>query len=100
MVSGVVGVVVVGAARTAIGSFGGALSSVPAPTLGAAAIKGLSLASISWDLAQACTLAARGPRIASVNASLLTLLAMERLVARMYFNLRPWQLTLLVAVAC
>jgi hypothetical protein len=42
MVSGVVGVVIVGAARTAIGSFGGALSSVPAPTLGAAAIKGKS----------------------------------------------------------
>ena len=32
-------VVIVGAARTAIGSFGGALSSVPAPKLGAAAIK-------------------------------------------------------------
>ncbi|MBL6976013.1 MAG: acetyl-CoA C-acetyltransferase [Deltaproteobacteria bacterium] len=32
-------VVIVGAARTAIGSFGGALSSVPAPKLGAVAIK-------------------------------------------------------------
>ncbi|MBU0551963.1 acetyl-CoA C-acetyltransferase [Myxococcota bacterium] len=32
-------VVIVGAARTAIGAFGGALASVPAPQLGAAAIK-------------------------------------------------------------
>ena len=33
-------VVIVSAVRTPMGSFGGALSSVPAPALGAAAIKG------------------------------------------------------------
>jgi acetyl-CoA C-acetyltransferase len=33
-------VVIVGAARTAIGKFGGALSAIPAPALGATAIKG------------------------------------------------------------
>ena len=33
-------VAIVAVARTAIGSFAGALSSVPAPKLGAAAIKG------------------------------------------------------------
>ncbi len=43
-------VVIVSAARTAIGSFGGALSTIPAPKLGAVAIKGaLERARVSGD---------------------------------------------------
>ena len=46
-------VVIVGAARTPIGSFGGALSSISAPNLGATAIKGaLEKAGLSADLVE------------------------------------------------
>ncbi|MBI1885924.1 MAG: acetyl-CoA C-acetyltransferase [Chloroflexi bacterium] len=48
--SGQAEVVIVGAARTPIGTFGGSLSEVPAPTLGAAAIKeALSRANVPPD---------------------------------------------------
>lgn len=46
-------VVIVSAVRTPMGSFGGALSSVPAPALGAAAIKGaLGKAGLSADVVE------------------------------------------------
>ncbi|MEJ6821588.1 MAG: beta-ketoacyl synthase N-terminal-like domain-containing protein, partial [Flavobacteriales bacterium] len=46
-------VVIVGAARTPIGSFGGALSGISAPNLGATAIKGaLQKAGLSPDLVE------------------------------------------------
>ena len=46
-------VVIVGAARTPIGSFGGALSGISAPNLGATAIKGaLQKAGLSADLVE------------------------------------------------
>jgi acetyl-CoA C-acetyltransferase len=53
--AGVSNVVIVGAARTPIGSFGGVLSTVPAPELGACAIRGaLARSGVSADAVQAC----------------------------------------------
>jgi acetyl-CoA C-acetyltransferase len=47
--------VIVGAARTAVGSFGGALSTVPATELGACAIRGaLGKSGVSADAVKAC----------------------------------------------
>jgi acetyl-CoA C-acetyltransferase len=52
--AGVTNVVIVGAARTAVGSFGGALSTVSATELGACAIRGaLGKLGVSADAVQA-----------------------------------------------
>jgi acetyl-CoA C-acetyltransferase len=52
--AGVTNVVIVGAARTAVGSFGGALSTVSATELGACAIRGaLGNLGVSVDAVQA-----------------------------------------------